>query len=344
MTGRSSTEPLLEIEALRVAYPDRRRRGRRTVDAVRGIDLSVARGEAVGLVGESGSGKSSLARAVVGVVPVAAGRVRVGGDDLSELRASDPLAAARRVQMVFQDALGALDPRQRIGSALREVLAVHGRATGDAGGEAAAVTALLTRVGLEPDHADRFPHQLSGGQRQRVGIARALAVEPEVLILDEPVSALDVSVQAQILALLDELRRSLDLAILFIAHDLAVVRNVCDRVAVSYRGRLMEIAPTEALFTAPRHPYTRTLLHAVPTLGERGRGEPAYAPPAAPDGDPDSPGGCAWYGRCSHPARDAACTASVPAPAPVAPGHRVACMKEATGPEAGVDTSRRRRP
>lgn len=258
------TDPLLQITGLRVSYPDRRHGGKGRFTAVDGVDLSLERGEAVGLVGESGSGKSTLARAVVGVVPVDAGRVRFNGEDLGALRARDPREAARRVQMVFQDAQGALDPRQRVGSALGEVLRLHG---GTGGSEAvAAVDALLARVGLEPSHARRFPHQLSGGQRQRVGIARALAVEPDVLILDEPVSALDVSVQAQILTLLDELRRDLDLAVLLIAHDLAVVRNVCHRVAVLYRGRLVETAPTDALFASPEDPYTRALLDAVPRL------------------------------------------------------------------------------
>lgn len=260
----TAAPPVLEITGLRVSYSDRRRGAHGRFTAVDGVDLTLARGEAVGLVGESGSGKSTLARAVVGVVPVEAGEVRAGGEDLGLLRERDPRAAARRVQMVFQDAQGALDPRQRVGSALGEVLRLH---DGSVGSEAEdAVAALLARVGLEESHARRFPHQLSGGQRQRVGIARALAVEPDVLILDEPVSALDVSVQAQILTLLDGLRRDLDLSVLLIAHDLAVVRNVCHRVAVMYRGRLVETAPTDALFAAPTDPYTRALLDAVPRL------------------------------------------------------------------------------
>ncbi|WP_405282790.1 ATP-binding cassette domain-containing protein [Gaopeijia maritima] len=264
--------PILTVRGLSVRYPDRRRGTGGTVEAVRGVDLDLAAGEALGIVGESGSGKSSLVRALMGIVP-SSGSIRLEGRDLAALRAAKPLAAARRMQLVFQDSSGALDPRQRVGAALREVLELHGRLE-DA--PEAAVGALLEQVGLDPaEHAPRFPHQLSGGQRQRIGIARALAVRPDVLLLDEPVSALDLSVQAQILVLLAELRRSLGLSLVVIAHDLAVVRNVCDRVAVMYRGKIVEIAPTDDLFANPLHPYTRTLLDAVPTLP---RSDPAAAP------------------------------------------------------------------
>lgn len=326
--------PALEVVDLHVSYPDRRRgAGRRhRVLAVRGVDLRIEPGEALGLVGESGSGKSTVARALVGVVPLAAGWIRAGGDDLSEVRARDPLEAARRIQMVFQDVQGALDPRQRVGSALREVLTVHGLSghDGEDPGEAAQsrVRALLERVGLTVEHAGRFPHQLSGGQRQRVGIARALAVEPDVLVLDEPVSALDVSVQARILGLLDELRRNLGLSVLFIAHDLAVVRNLCDRVAVLYRGRIMEEAPVDRLFAAPRHPYTLDLLAAVPRLGESPPHLRAYDLHEASEEDPGGGGGCPYYGRCGHPGRDLVCREAVPSPVEVDPGHGVACVKE----------------
>lgn len=260
MTG--SGGGVLEVRGLTVRYLEGRGGGGPPVEAVAGVDLSLRRGEVLGLVGESGSGKSSFARAVMGVVP-SSGSVRIGADDLGALRAADPVGAARRIQMVFQDSSGALDPRQRVGSALLEVLRLHPR-VGDPPEDA--VRALLARVGLGEEHRNRFPHQLSGGQRQRVGIARALAVSPEVLILDEPVSALDVSVQAQILVLLDDLRRTLGISLLVIAHDLGVVRNLCDRVAVMYRGSIVEVAPSDTLFAEPRDPYTRTLLGAVPTL------------------------------------------------------------------------------
>jgi oligopeptide/dipeptide ABC transporter ATP-binding protein len=323
-----TTQTTLEVTGLRVSYPERRRTpgsGGRFV-AVQGVDLTVGAGEAHGLVGESGSGKSTLARAVAGVVPIEAGSVRVGGVDLGRLRAEDPVAAARRVQMVFQDVSGALDPRQRIGSALREVLRVHGL-EGDDGG-ATRIASLLGEVGLPDAFADRYPHQLSGGQRQRVGIARALAVEPDVLVLDEPVSALDVSVQARILELLDRLRRDRGVGVLLIAHDLAVVRNVCHSVSVLYRGRIVEAGPTRALFDGARHPYTRDLLAAVPRLAVMPEATPAYRmtedePREAGKGD-----GCPYAHRCAHSARDSECERAVPPLDVVDPRHVVACWKE----------------
>jgi oligopeptide/dipeptide ABC transporter ATP-binding protein len=324
----SGARATLRVVDVQVSYPDRRRgadRGDRVV-AVRGVDLRIDPGEALGLVGESGSGKSSLARALVGVVPMDRGQIHLGGEDLAALRSTDPQAAARRIQMVFQDVLGALDPRQRVGAALREVLSVHGLA-GEDGGEMNAVE-LLRRVGLEPEHGGRFPHQLSGGQRQRVGIARALAVEPDVLVLDEPVSALDVSVQARILGLLDTLRRDLGIGVLMIAHDLAVVRNLCDRVAVMYRGGIMEVGPVSPLFDAPRHPYTIDLLAAVPRLGERPRGPRSYEPSGAGTKRLESRGGCPYFDRCAHPERDSECGAALPAAVEVEEGYRVACAKE----------------
>ena len=323
----SDAPPFLDLVDLEVSYRDRRRGARRRarVLAVQGVSLGIRRGEAFGLVGESGSGKSTLARAVMGLVPLDAGSVTLDGTDLVALRRRDPMGASRRVQMVYQDALGALDPRQAIGAALVEVLAVHGiqdaRSGRDRAGE------LLDSVGLGSEHFDRLPHQLSGGQRQRVGIARALAVEPEVLILDEPVSALDVSVQAQILFLLEKLRHELGLTILLIAHDLAVVRNVCDRVAVAFRGRVVEQAEAEELFGKPLHPYTNDLLAAVPRL-EHGLQMSDQSSP-----DPSSRGpsivhrGCPYFSRCRHPNRDEGCGVSRPSLAERKPRHAVACEK-----------------
>ncbi len=259
--------PLLEIDNLTVSFPVRRGLFGRTrhVHAVNGVSLTVAEGEAVGLVGESGCGKSTLARTLLGLETAASGAMRWQGEEVLQARGAALRRLRRGVQMVFQDPYGSLNPRHRIGTMLREVLRANHEAL-DATGRETRIGELLRRVGLGPEHADRFPHQLSGGQRQRVGIARALAVNPRLLLADEPVSALDVSVQAQIINLFAELRRELGLAYLFIAHDLAVVEHLCDRVLVMYLGRIVESGPAAALFRSPRHPYTRALLAAVPAL------------------------------------------------------------------------------
>ncbi len=263
---RSLGEVVLRFDDVGVTY----RSGARAApkEAVRGASLSVYRGDVLGLVGESGSGKSSLVRAAVGVVPLSSGRVWSEGHDIAERRRTDPLGAARCVQLVFQDAAGALDPRQRIGAAIEEVLRLHGSQEPQVDRR---VDELLDAVQLERDLRNRFPHELSGGQRQRLGIARGLAVEPQVLILDEPVSALDVSVQARILALLESLRSDLDLTIVLIAHDLAVVRNVCNRVAVMFQGGIVEQGATGRVFDQPSHAHTVDLLSSVPRI-ERRRG------------------------------------------------------------------------
>lgn len=230
-----------------------------TVRALRGISFGVQRGETLGLVGESGSGKSTLARVIVGLTPPTRGAVVLAGRAGGEAQAAE---RRRRIQMVFQDPYASLDPRQRIASAIAEPLAIHGigRATS---WRDAAIT-MLRLVGLDEHQADRFPHQFSGGQRQRIGIARALVAGPDVLVCDEPVSALDVSVQAQVINLLLDLQSRLGLTVLFIAHDLGVVRHVASRIAVMYLGRIVEVAPRDAFFAEPLHPYSRALLSAVP--------------------------------------------------------------------------------
>ncbi|MBK8914381.1 MAG: ATP-binding cassette domain-containing protein [Phycisphaerales bacterium] len=269
--------PLLEVSNLCVHFPVRSAsaaaagsappadRRLRVLAAVDGVSFSLARGRTLGLVGESGCGKSTLSRAVLRLIPTTGGTIRYDGADITTLgtRALRPLR--RRMQMVFQDPLGSLNPRLTIGDALTEPLRVHG--IGGSGRERRArAAALLQRVGLGAEAFGRYPHEFSGGQRQRIGIARALALGPELVVCDEPVSALDVSIQSQILNLLSELQRELGLAYLFIAHNLGVVRRLCDDVTVMYLGRFVEVAPAAELFATPRHPYTRALLAAAPRI------------------------------------------------------------------------------
>lgn len=256
--------PLLEVEDLVVTYPPETGRGR-PVQAVRGVSLVVPRGRAVGLVGESGSGKSTLGRALVRLVTPERGRIRFSGTELTLLSRADFFPYRRKMQMVFQDPYGSLNPRRTVSEIIAEPLRIHEPDTPPVQRKAR-VDQLLEAVGLETTMGNRLPHAFSGGQRQRIGIARALAVEPELLILDEPVSALDVSVQAQILNLLADLREQLNLSYLFIAHDLAVVEHLCDQVAVMYQGEVVESGPTEQVYRAPEHDYTRQLLAAAPVL------------------------------------------------------------------------------
>jgi peptide/nickel transport system ATP-binding protein len=266
---REAGAPLVAIEDLSVDYgaPSALARlfGRdHSVAAVRGVSLSIARGEAIGLVGESGCGKSTLARAMLRLVEPASGTVRYDGADLRALEGSDLAAFRSRAQMVFQDPYGSLNPRLTVRDCLDEVLAVHGLKEGAA--RAVRILELLEMVGLSPEFLDRRPSQLSGGQCQRVGIARALAVEPDLIVADEAIAALDLSIQAQILDLLRDLRRRLGLTLVFITHNLAVVRHLCDRVAVMNAGRIVEEGPAEQVMTAPRHDYTRALLAAMPKV------------------------------------------------------------------------------
>ena len=297
----------------------------RVVRAVEGVSFHVRRGETLGLVGESGSGKSTTGRSLLRLIEPTAGKVAFEGEDVLAMDREELLAFRRRAQIVFQDPFGTLNPRMRVGAALKEVLGVHGLATGSRAEKR--IRELLELVGLRPEHAERYPHEFSGGQRQRVGIARALAVEPEFVVCDEPVSALDVSVQAQILNLLADLQEELGLTYLLIAHDLAVVEHMSDRVAVMYAGRIVETAPADRLYADPRHPYTRTLLSAVPRPDPESRRESADVA-----GEPPDPerfvGGCPFHPRCPHPRKDEACRAAVPPLAWKAPGQFAACIKE----------------
>jgi peptide/nickel transport system ATP-binding protein len=309
-------KPMLKIDKLAVEFG----RGAQRVQAVRGVSFDIAHGETLGLVGESGSGKSSLGRAVLQLIPVAQGSVQLEGRELVGLSASQMRPLRREVQMVFQDP--SLNPRQRAGDMLDEVLSTHGLHKGAA--RAPRIAQLLQLVGLKPEHAERFAHEFSGGQKQRLGIARALAVEPRFIVADEPLSALDMSIQAQIVNLLIHLREQLGLTLLFISHDLDVVQYLCDRVVVLYLGRVMEIAPTADLFASPAHPYTRALLSAAPIP------DPEQAAPRVDlQGDPPSPinppSGCVFRTRCPHAV--AACADTIPELTPTTTGRMVACWR-----------------
>jgi oligopeptide/dipeptide ABC transporter ATP-binding protein len=295
-----------------------------SVQAVTAVDLRLSRGEAVGLVGESGSGKSTVGRLLLALLKPTAGRVLFEGADLAHLDKDAQRRLRRRMQLVFQDPYSSLDPRRRVGEQIGDGLVIHDIVPPSE--RAKRVAALLDQVGLAANHANRFPHEFSGGQRQRIGIARALATEPNFLVADEPVSALDVSIQAQVLALLADLRTRLGLAMLFISHDLPAVRHLCDRVVVMYLGRVMEEGPTAAVFAAPRHPYTAALLSAAPSLDITRRrtrillrGEPPS--PVAP------PSGCVFRTRCPYALP--ACAEAVPALRPFGgPGQYKACIRD----------------
>ncbi|HEX9728148.1 MAG TPA: oligopeptide/dipeptide ABC transporter ATP-binding protein [Gemmatimonadales bacterium] len=331
----TTADPLLVVDGLVKRFPVSRGWLRKpdTLHAVDGVSLAIPRGQTLGLVGESGSGKSTLSRCVVRLLTPDAGRIVFDGVEVLALDPRALRAFRRRIQIVFQDPFGSLNPRMRIGTAVREPIEIHHLApAGDADDR---VTALLREVGLDPSFAERYPHELSGGQRQRVCIARALAVEPECLVLDEPVSALDVSVQAQVLTLLRDLQARRGLTYLFIAHDLAVVRQMAQRVMVMYLGRIVEDALATRLYRIPRHPYTAALLSAVPAPDPTRRANRIVLP-----GEPPSPmavpPGCAFHPRCPHPRKDTRCERESPALRDL-DGTRVACHyaeEPARGPAA----------
>jgi peptide/nickel transport system ATP-binding protein len=314
------TTPLLEVRELRKHFVVRRwGQGKETLRAVDGVSFDLAAGETLGLVGESGCGKSTLARLVVRLVEPTSGALRFEGRDLLALGGADLRACRRRMQIIFQDPYGALNPRMTVGKAIGEVLRVHRLAARSE--LPARVRALLERVGLDAEQSSRYPHELSGGQRQRVGIARALAVEPVLLVCDEPVSALDVSVQAQILNLLRDLQTGLGLACLLISHDLRVVRQMCQRVAVMYLGRIVEIGTADALYTRPQHPYTRALLDAIPQPVPGTRRRDGAVAEEAVGRRPQR--GCAFAPRC--PWVQPICLESDPALRARGEGQVVAC-------------------
>lgn len=304
------SEPLLRVQDLVRHYTSHAFfRRPAPVRAVDGVSLELAAGETLAIVGESGSGKSTLARAILRLDEATAGEVRFEGKAVLQLDAPALRALRRRMQIVFQDPSGALNPRRTVGQAIAEGLEIH--ALAPRAEIPARVAALMAEVGLDTSLASRYPRELSGGQRQRVGIARALAVDPALLVLDEPVSALDVSVQAQVLTLLVALQRRRGMAYLFIAHDLAVVRQVAHRVAVMYLGKIVEQGPTEALLAHPRHPYTAALISAAPdpdpTVSPTRQVLPGDSPNPA-----DPPSGCRFHPRCPHPDRDQRCSTEPP--------------------------------
>ena len=320
------TEPLLRVRGLKKHFPIRRGLIPKVVGqvkAVDGIDLDVGHGQAVGLVGESGCGKTTAGRCILRLLEPTAGEIEFQGQALRSLGKSEMRPIRREMQIIFQDPFSSLNPRRTVFDTLSEPLKLHGIVEGrDA--MRAEVQRLLERVGLNPEYFNRYPHEFSGGQRQRIGVARALAVRPKFIVCDEPVSALDVSVQAQILNLLAELREELGLSYLFIAHDLAVVRHLCDVVAVMYLGRIVEIGPTDEIFNNPQHPYTRALLSAVPTPHPKARRDRIVLKGDVPT-PIDPPPGCHFHTRCPH--ATPACSQTVPVLEDVGVEHRAACLR-----------------
>jgi oligopeptide transport system ATP-binding protein len=321
------TTPLVQVDDLVKHYAGNRAwlgfgKPRGVVRAVDGVTFTIGAAKTLGLVGESGSGKTTVARTLLRLTEPTAGTFRLDGQNVFGLEQGQLRALRRKMQIVFQDPYSSLNPRMTVRQTLREPLQIHGLARGSE--RDTRVSALLTEVGLTTDLADRFPHELSGGQRQRVGIARALSVEPRFLVCDEPVSALDVSVQAQVLNLLADLQRRRGLTYLFIAHDLAVVRHIADDVAVMYLGRIVEQARADVVYRLPRHPYTRALLSAVPEPDPAASRRRVVLQGDAPS-PANPPPGCPFHPRCPHPKKNERCRTERPLLREVIPGQRAAC-------------------
>jgi oligopeptide/dipeptide ABC transporter ATP-binding protein len=332
------TAPLLDVESLAKHYEAKAGLifGGTTglVRAVDGISFTLHRGETLALVGESGCGKSTTARLVLRLIEPTAGTIRFEGRDITGLAGAPLRKLRRRMQIVFQDPFASLNPRMRVGEILEEPLIVH--AVGDSATRRVRVEQLLGLVGLSGYHAQRYPHEFSGGQRQRIGIARALAVEPSLVVCDEPVSALDVSIQAQVVNLLKDLQARLGLSYLFIAHDLAVVKHMADRVAVMYLGQIVELAPKDALFADPRHPYTRTLLAAIPRPDPHRDRHRQVAGGDVPS-PMNPPSGCRFHTRC--PFVIERCRVEMPVLTPWRDGHLTACHRASELPVSAEATA-----
>jgi oligopeptide/dipeptide ABC transporter ATP-binding protein len=327
MSVQEAAPPLLEVRGLRMHFPVTEgmiaRRHIGDVKAVDGVDLAIRRGETLGLVGESGCGKTTMGRCILRLEKPTAGEILYDGVDIARLNRRELVALRRRIQVIFQDPYSSLNPRQKVGTIIGEPMMVHGVET-DARRRSDRVRELLSVCGLNPNFADRYPHEMSGGQRQRVGIARALALNPEFIVCDEAVSALDVSIQAQIINLLEDLRDKFNLTYLFIAHDLSVVRHLCQRVAVMYLGRVVELAECDELFDHPLHPYTTALLAAVPVPDPTVEAERAFQPVRGEVPSPiNPPPGCVFHPRC--PIAIEQCRRLRPELRELRPGHWAAC-------------------
>ena len=317
-----SVEHLVKTFPVRDRFPGRRSAGIRAVDDV---SFVIGRGETLGVVGESGCGKTTMGRSILRLIEPTSGSVVFDGIDVATLRGGALRRMRRRMQVVFQDPFSSLNPRMTVGNAVKEGMLIHRLAEGQEADRR--VKILFEEVGLDPHYASRYPHEFSGGQRQRIGVARALSVEPELIVCDEPVSALDVSVQAQVINLLQDLQRDRGLTYLFIAHDLSVVQHIADRVAVMYLGRIVEIASSKDLYSNPLMPYTQALLSAVPRP-EPGRRTTRIVLQGEPPSPANPPPGCVFHPRCHHPLKDAECTRVVPPLEEKTADHFVACIKE----------------
>jgi oligopeptide/dipeptide ABC transporter ATP-binding protein len=324
--GVESGEPLLRARGLVKHFPITRgiifQRKIGAVRAVDGVSLEIARGETLGIVGETGCGKSTTARLLMRLLEATAGEIRFDGQDITHVKGGALKAVRREVQMIFQDPHSSLNPRKTVGSIIAEPFAIHGM-LGGKGERKREVQRLMETVGLNPEHYNRYPHEFSGGQRQRIGVARALALSPKLLIADEPVSALDVSIQAQVLNLLRDLQRRLGLTMVFIAHDLSVVRHMCDRVAVMYLGKIVEIGPNEPLYQFPRHPYTGALMAAVPVADPSLHGSERRLLSGDVPSPANPPRACRFHTRC--PKAQQLCSTQEPQLEDKGSGTLVAC-------------------